>query len=109
MATKEELKAMFNTGKKPTGADFGELIEGVVGPKGDKGATGAAGPAGPKGDKGDTGAVGPKGDKGDKGDTGTAGVGVKSIALTVSPEGAVTGGTLTKTDNSTAPITITTA
>ncbi|MGE7020418.1 hypothetical protein [Solibacillus cecembensis] len=46
--TKDELKAMFATGKEPTGADFAELIEGVVGPKGDpgvagKGTTGANG------------------------------------------------------------------
>lgn len=89
--TKEELKVMFATGKKPTGADFAELIDGVEGP---------VGPQGPAGAKGTTGA------KGDKGDTG---VGVKSIALTVDTDGKVTGGTMTLTDDSTAPITVTTA
>ncbi|MFJ7951531.1 hypothetical protein ACIQZG_08385 [Lysinibacillus sp. NPDC096418] len=62
--TKEELKVMFATGKKPTGADFTELIDGVVGPqgaKGDKGDTGAAGADGAKGAKGDTGAKGADG------------------------------------------------
>lgn len=89
--TKEELKVMFATGKKPTGADFAELIDGVEGP---------VGPQGPAGAKGTTGA------KGDKGDTG---VGVKSIVLTVDTDGKVTGGTMTLTDDSTAPITVTTA
>ena len=37
----------------------------VIGPKGDKGDTGAQGPIGPKGDKGDTGPQGPVGLKGD--------------------------------------------
>ncbi len=37
MATKEELKAKFATGMKPTGEDFAELIDGVKGPKGDPG------------------------------------------------------------------------
>lgn len=41
--TKEELKVLFSTGKKPTGADFAELIDGVVGPQGAKGDTGAKG------------------------------------------------------------------
>ena len=48
----------------------------VVGPKGEKGDTGAAGPqgqAGPKGDKGETGATGPKGDPGEQGPQGQAG------------------------------------
>lgn len=43
MATKEELKEKFTAGKIPTGEDFAELIEGVVGPTGAKGATGTAG------------------------------------------------------------------
>lgn len=61
MATKEELKEKFSTGKKPTGEDFAELIDGVEGPKGEKG------------DKGDPGEQGPKGDKGDKGEPGADG------------------------------------
>lgn len=67
MATKEELKEKFSTGKIPTGDDFAELIDGVEGPQG------------PKGDKGDPGAdgkdgaQGAKGDKGDKGDPGADG------------------------------------
>lgn len=43
MATKEELKEMFSTGKKPTGEDFAALIDGVEGPKGDKGDPGTPG------------------------------------------------------------------
>ena len=67
---------------------------------------GPRGPAGPKGDTGDAGPQGPKGDTGAKGAAGAqgpAGKGVKSIALTT------TGGTVTFTDDSTAPITVTAA
>lgn len=52
------------------------------------------------------GATGAQGQKGETGDTGPAGKGVKSIALTTTA-GAVTGGTVTFDDDSTAPITIT--
>ena len=55
-----------------------------------------------KGAKGDTGA------KGETGAKGPAGKGVKSIALTTTG-GAVTGGTVTFDDESTAPITVTSA
>lgn len=64
------------------------------------------GPAGPKGDKGDPGATGAKGEKGDPG---AAGKGIKSLALTTNGEGKVTGGTLTFSDNTTSPVTVTTA
>lgn len=67
------------------------------------------GPAGPKGDKGDIGATGPKGDPGAKGATGPAGKGVKSLSLTTNGEGKVTGGTLTFSDDTTAPVTVTTS
>lgn len=60
---------------------------------------------GPKGDKGEPGAAGPKGDKGEPG---AAGKGIKSLALTTNGEGKVTGGTLTFSDNTTSPITVTT-
>lgn len=73
------------------------------GAKGDAGATGPAGPAGAAGARGATGATGPAGA------AGAAGVGVKSIALTADASGKITGGTLTKTDNTTAAITVTTA
>ena len=85
-----------------------------VGPQGPKGDTGAQGP---KGDKGDTGAQGPAGETGPRGQQGAqgaagargpAGKGVKSIALTTTG-GAVTGGTVTFDDDSTAPITVTSA
>ena len=85
-----------------------------VGPQGPKGDTGAQGP---KGDKGDTGAQGPAGETGPRGQQGAqgaagaqgpAGKGVKSIALTTTG-GVVTGGTVTFTDDSTAPITVTAA
>ncbi|MDY0394786.1 collagen-like protein [Virgibacillus halophilus] len=56
--TKEELKEMFSTGKKPTGDDFAELIDGVEGPQGPKGDTGAKGTKGDKGDQGPVGADG---------------------------------------------------
>lgn len=69
MLTKEELKEKFSTGKKPTGADFAALIDGVEGPAGAKGATGTAGTAG---------AQGPKGDKGDAGAAGKDGFGTKA-------------------------------
>ena len=81
---------------------------GAQGPKGDKGDTGAQGP---KGDKGDTGAQGPKGADGKNGAHGPAGAdgkSVKAIALTTTA-GAVTGGTVTFSDDSTAPITVTSA
>ena len=56
-----------------------------------------------KGAKGDTGAAGAQGPAGA---TGPAGKGVKSIALTTT-SGAVTGGTVTFDDDSTASITVT--
>lgn len=58
----------------------------------------SSGTQGPKGDKGDTGPQGPQGEPGK---------GVKSIALTKDGSGAITGGTVTFTDESTAPITVT--
>lgn len=76
-----------------------------------KGDTGAAGPQGPKGDtgaqgpKGDTGATGAAGKDGAAGSQGPAGVGVKSISLTVT-EGAVTAGTWTDTSDGSHAITI---
>lgn len=59
--TKEELKVLFSTGEKPTGEDFAELIEGVVGPKGATGTAGKDGAVGPKGETGATGAAGKDG------------------------------------------------
>lgn len=67
MATKEELKEKFSTGKIPTGDDFAELIDGVEGPQGPAGEDGA------KGDKGEPGSDGAKGDKGDPGADGKDG------------------------------------
>ena len=67
---------------------------GPTGAPGSAGATGATGPTGPTGPAGSTGAPG------------AAGKGVKSIALTTTG-GAVTGGTVTFDDDSTAPITVT--
>ncbi|MCM3110038.1 hypothetical protein [Lederbergia lenta] len=43
MATKEELKEKFKTGKKPTGDDFAALIDGVKGEPGSPGKDGADG------------------------------------------------------------------
>ena len=99
----------WNDGDLITAEKLNKLEAGVqneqVGPRG---------PAGPKGDTGDTGPQGPKGDTGAKGPQGAAGAqgpagkGVKSIALTTTG-GVVTGGTVTFTDDSTAPITVTAA
>ena len=46
---------------------------------------------------------------GTQGPAGPAGKGVKSIALTTNETGAVTGGTVTYTDDSTSAITVTTS
>lgn len=96
LITAERLNALENGAAEP----------GPAGPKGDKGDPGAAGA---KGDKGDPGAAGPKGDPGAKGATGPAGKGVKSLSLTTNGEGKVTGGTLTFSDDTTAPVTVTTS
>lgn len=98
--TKEELKAIFITGAKPTQADFHDLIEGV------QGAQGPQGLQGPKGDKGDTGATGTKGADGAKGANGLS---ITAITLTTDVDGKVTGGTATLSDASTVAITVTTA
>ena len=114
----------WSDGDLITAEKLNKLESGVqneqIGPQGPKGETGPQGPQGEKGDPGETGPRGPKGDtgtagaKGDKGDTGAAGAqgpagkGVKSIALTTTG-GVVTGGTVTFTDDSTAPITVTAA
>ena len=112
---KKMKSSLFKGLKGDTGPAGPKGETGATGPKGDKGDTGATGakgatgPQGPAGDKGDTGATGAKGDKGDTGATGAAGRGVKSIALTKDANGAITGGTVTFTDSTTAAITITTA
>ena len=49
--------------------DLGDLPEGLQGPQGLKGDTGAAGPQGPQGLKGDTGAAGPQGMQGPPGES----------------------------------------
>lgn len=55
------------------------------------------------------GPAGPKGEPGAKGATGPAGKGVKSLSLTTNGEGKVTGGTLTFSDDTTSPVTVTTS
>lgn len=96
LITAERLNSLENGAAEP----------GPAGPKGDKGDPGAAGA---KGDKGDPGAAGPKGEPGAKGATGPAGKGVKSLSLTTNGEGKVTGGTLTFSDDTTSPVTVTTS
>ena len=64
MATKEQLKELFSTGKKPTGDHFAQLIDGVEGPQG---------PAGKDGKDGAKGEPGVDGKDGAKGDPGPAG------------------------------------
>ena len=77
MATKEQLKELFSTGKKPTGDHFAQLIDGVEGPQGPKGDAGPQGPAGKDG---------AKGAKGDKGDTGPQGPAGKDAEPQFTPE-----------------------
>lgn len=67
---------------------------------------GAKGDAGAKGDKGETGAAGKDGTNGTNGKDGKS---VTAIALTTDAEGNVTGGTVTFSDSTTAPITVTVA
>ena len=99
----------WNDGDLITAEKLNKLEAGVqneqVGPQGPAGPKGDTGETGPKGPKGDTGAKGPQGAAGAQG---PAGKGVKSIALTTTG-GVVTGGTVTFTDDSTAPITVTAA
>lgn len=52
MASKEELKEKFSTGKKPSGEDFAKLIDGVEGPQGPQGADGSDGSDGIDGSDG---------------------------------------------------------
>ena len=96
-----------------TAERLNKLEQGVqneqVGPQGPKGDTGDSGPEGPKGDPGEPGSAGPKGDPGAQGPAGADGKSVKAIALTTDESGKVTGGTATLTDESTVPITVTTA
>lgn len=96
-----------------TAERLNKLEQGVqneqVGPQGPKGDTGDTGPEGPKGDPGEPGSAGPKGDPGAQDPAGADGKSVKAIALTTDESGKVTGGTATLTDESTVPITVTTA
>ncbi len=97
----------WNNGDVITAEKLNKIEEGIkneqVGPAGPKGEKGDPGVQGQAGAKGETGAAGAKGDKGD------AGKGVKSIALTTDSSGKVNGGTVTFTDSSTSPITVTVA
>ena len=97
LAAGEEATASIAGSTLKLGIPRGDT--GAQGPKGDTGAAGAAGAQGPKGDKGDPGAAGAQGP------AGAAGVGVKSISLTVT-EGAVTAGTWTDTSDGSHAITI---
>lgn len=104
----------FEDGKTPlNAANFKHMEDGIqnqqVGPKGKDGAPGKDGTNGKDGAKGDPGKDGAPGKDGTNGAKGAAGVGVKSIALKADDDGKITGGTLTKTDNSTAAITVTIA
>ncbi len=100
---------VFKVNASNTLDDTTVSIKGAQGAQGEKGDTG---PQGPKGDKGDTGAQGPQGAKGDTGatgPTGAAGKSVKALSLTKDSSGAITGGTLTLSDDSTVTVTVTTA
>lgn len=91
----------WNDGDTITAEKMNHLEQGVAQLK-----DGQVGPVGPAGPVGPTGAAGAKGEKGE---TGAAGKGVKSIALMTDSSGKVTGGTVTFSDNTNSPITVTTA
>lgn len=76
------------------------------GEKGDTGERGPQGEQGPKGEDGTNGADGANGNKGDPGSDGADGVSVVGLSLTTDDNGAVTGGTVTFSDDSTADITV---
>lgn len=100
----------WNDGDVITAEKLNKLEQGVA--QQQQGPAGPAGAPGAKGEKGDPGAQGPAGTpgaKGEKGEVGAAGKGVKSIALTTDPSGKVTGGTVTFSDSTTSPITVTAA
>lgn len=75
----------------------GTLTDWLFSLKGEKGAKGDIGSQGIQGIKGDTGA---------KGATGSNGISVTAISFTKDGSGEITGGTVTFSDSSTAPITI---
>lgn len=77
MATKDELKAVFVTGAKPTEQDFHNLID-VAGEKGEAGPKGENGTNGSKGDKGEPGTNGTNGGKGETGAPGKDGFGTEA-------------------------------
>lgn len=79
--------------------------EGVPGPAGPQGPAGEQGPKGDTGAQGPAGEQGPKGDTGEQGPKGDAGAYPTKLTLTV-VEGAITGGTVTLSDQSSFPITI---
>ncbi|GIN71134.1 hypothetical protein J14TS2_16090 [Bacillus sp. J14TS2] len=96
MATKEELKIKFSAGKKPTGQDFSDLIDGVEGPQGEKGNPGPQGEPGIQGEPGVDGEQGPQGEpgtagkdgeQGPKGDPGADGKSAYDIAVEKGFEG----------------------
>ena len=83
--------------------------EGPVGPTGPEGPAGpAGGPEGPVGPTGPAGPMGPEGPTGPTGPAGTDAISVTSIELTKdSATNEITGGTVTMSDNSTIPVTVT--
>ena len=89
--TKEEILALFTTGKMITQ----ESMEALVGFL-----------EAQKGPKGDTGEQGLQGVPGTDGKDGAEGLSVKAIALTKDEAGVITGGTATLSDDSTVAITV---
>lgn len=86
--------------------------DGAQGPKGDTGATGKDGATGPKGATGAQGPAGKDGTAGAKGETGTAGAkgadgkSLKAAVINLDKNGAVTGGTITMSDDSKVEMTV---
>ena len=84
ISTLSSCEQIIQGGLGPQGekGDIGEQ-----GPQGEKGDAGEQGPQGEKGDTGEQGPVGPQGEKGDKGDTGAAGAqGPQGEQGTVGPQ-----------------------
>ena len=81
-------------------------VPGPVGPQGPQGPEGPAGPQGETGPAGPQGETGPAGPQGPEGPAGEAGASVTALELTTEG-GAVTGGTVTLSDGTEIPITVT--
>jgi hypothetical protein len=69
-----------------TGTKTVDILDGQIGPQGEKGDTGSQGPQGPQGIPGEQGPTGETGPAGKDGTNGKDGLGIKSIAINVAGE-----------------------